>query len=57
MILLQHKWYDSPILNAKKFGRFFIKFWTIFERISDEYNLQYNFQDVTYFEALQNVTV
>ena len=34
-----------------------MKFWTIFKGMSDEYTLLYNFQNVTYFEDLQNVAV
>ena len=44
-------------LNVENFGRFFMKFRTIFKGISDEYNLLYSFQNFTYFEDLQNVTV
>ena len=34
-----------------------MKFRTIFKGISDKYNLLFTFQNVIYFENLQNVTV
>ena len=34
-----------------------MKFRTIFKGILDEFYLFYNFQNVTYFEDLQNVTM
>ena len=51
-----HKNLDKEF-SDKNFGRFLMKFLTIFKGISDEYNLLHNFQNVTYFEVLQNVTV
>ena len=49
-------------LSAKKFGQeilnvFFTKFGTIFKGSLDDCNFLYNFQNFTYFEDLQNVTV
>ena len=43
---------DKIILEA-----FFMIFRTIFNGISDEYNLLHKFWNVTYFEDLQNVAV